>query len=408
MKIAFALHGSRGDVQPAVAVAAKLVRRGHRVRLAVAEDLVEPIARTGIATSALCPSTADLLRSPLIQEDLKSKNPRVRLHALREVGAYGADESERVMGELADDSDVLATGLLAQDRAASIAESRRIAFVPLHYCPIRPSHSVSPLYHSLPPTVSLTTWTLADRLMWLSTRGTDGALRARLGLPTDRRTLRRRLRAAGVPEIQAYDGSLFPGLAREWGPRRPVIGFLVPDKETRSAINCGTGRTDEVVAFADAGPAPVYVGFGSMRTPDERIEFIVGDLLSRGLRVIAHTDTELADHPRLLRVAGMVDHEELLRHCRGAVHHGGAGTTGAALRAGIPSVVGWFSADQPMWAATVHRWGSGVGTRLSRLSAAHLSVLTEQRARAAAQRLSAKLTAPEAAVDTACDIITAR
>ncbi|HCS57108.1 MAG TPA: glycosyltransferase [Gordonia polyisoprenivorans] len=407
MRIAFALHGSRGDVQPAAAVAAELVRRGHSVRLAVAADLVESFARTMIPTTELCPSTADLLASPLIRNDLKSRNPRTRFRALREVSAYGVEQSERVMAELADESDVLVTGLLAQDRAATIAESRGIAFVPLHYCPVRVSGSVSPVYRDVPQLVSRVAWTLADRVMWRSTRGADRRLRARLGLPPDRRPFSRRLRADGIPEIQVYDPVLFPDLPREWGSQRPFVGFLCPDKEIRTAINDGLDRTDAAIGFACSGPPPVYVGFGSMRTPVDRMEFVVTTLLDRGLRVIAHTDLDLPiTDSRLFRVSGTVDHEALLPHCRAAVHHGGAGTTGSVLRAGIPSAVGWFSADQPIWAAALRRCGAGTGSRLSQMSADDLSVLTDPGAQAAARRIAERLLPPHHAVDVACDIIT--
>ncbi|QTI68785.1 glycosyltransferase [Gordonia sp. L191] len=407
MRIAFALHGSRGDVQPAAAVAAELVRRGHSVRLAVAADLVEPFARTAIPTTELCPSTADLLASPLIRNDLKSLNPRTRFRALREVSAYGVDQSERVMAELADDADVLVTGLLAQDRAATVAESRGIAFVPLHYCPVRVSGSVSPTYRTVPRAVSRMVWTLADRIMWLSTRGADRRLRARLGLPPDRRPFSRRLREDGIPEVQVYDPALFSDLPHEWGPQRPFVGFLCPDKEIRAAINDGLDRTDAAIGFACSGPPPVYVGFGSMRAPGDRMEFVVTTLLDHGLRVIAHTDLDLpvADS-RLFRVSGTVDHEALLPHCRAAVHHGGAGTTGSVLRAGIPSTVGWFSADQPIWAAALRRCGAGTGNRLSRMTAADLSALTDPGVQAAARRISERLLPLNHAVDAACEIIT--
>lgn len=407
MRVSFAIHGSRGDVQPALSVAAELSRRGHHVRFAVAEDLVDSVARTGIPTEALCPSTSELLASPLIKKDLKSANPRTRYRALREVGAYGVARSEQVMLDLADDSDALITGPLAQDRAATIAESRDIAFVPLHYCPIRPTGSVSPLYHSLPQPISKALWTVADRVMWCTTSGADRRLRDRLGLPPDSRALSCRLREREVREIQAYEHTLFPHIACEWGPQRPFVGFMLPDKDVRDAMNGADDMTDSAVAWAESGTPPVYVGFGSMRIHAERIAFIVSDLLARGLRVIAHTSHPLADHPALLQITGTVDHTVLLGRCRSAVHHGGAGTTAAALRSGIPSVVGWLSADQPIWAAALRRQGAGIGTRLSRLRPGDLDLVEDARAARDARELSRRIVGPATAVDAACDIITA-
>ncbi|MDL9935710.1 glycosyltransferase [Gordonia sp. ABSL1-1] len=410
MRIAFALHGSRGDVQPALAVAAALDARGHRVSIAVAADLVEMIERTGLPTRTLCPSTAELLATPLVAERLKSANPRTRMQALREVGSYGSAMSEQVMGELADESDVLVTGLLAQERAATIAESRGIGFIPLHYCPVRANAAVSPTYRRLPRPARAALWSVVDHGYWLSTRGDDRALRVRLGLPVADQPLGRRLRSAGRPEVQAYDPALFDGLATEWGDQRPFSGFLVPDDMTRRALNGDDTATIDAIAWADTGPPPVYVGFGSMPVPAARIGSIVGHLRARGLRVIAHTTHHITEgdggtDDAVLAVGTGLDHERLLPHCHGAVHHGGAGTTAAAARAGIPSVIGWFSADQPMWAGALARAGAGRGARLTRLAPTDLDALTDPAVIVAARTLARRLVPVAEARDTVCRVM---
>lgn len=405
MRIAFTVHGSRGDVQPAVAIGAELARRGHEVRVAVPEDLVELTASSGLPTQVLAPSTAELLASPLVKERLKSKNPRVRLKALGEVADHGRATSERVMGELADVSDLLVTGPLAQDRADAIAQSRGIGFVPLHYCPLRPNASLDVRYREYPRPVSQAMWRLADQTYWLTLRGADRRLRTELGLPSAKGPLGGRLRSAGVPEIQAYDAALFPGLESDWGPQRPFVGFLLPDKDTRAALSNGDDATSQAVEWADADDAPVYVGFGSMKITADQIGGIVTALLDRGLRVIGHTDHQLPQHDRLLHLDQPVDHETLLPRCRGAVHHGGAGTTAAATRAGIPSVIAWLSADQPMWAAALRRNGAGSGNKLARFGPSDLDPLTDPAVAAAATRLGERLTPPADAVDRACEIL---
>ncbi|WP_238422269.1 glycosyltransferase [Gordonia sp. 'Campus'] len=405
MRFAFAMHGSRGDIQPAVAVGAELVRGGHDVRCAVPEDLVDLVAKSGLPTRALAPATADLLASPLVKERLKSKNPRTRLRALGEVAEYGRATSERVMGDLADDADLLVTGPLAQDRADAIARSRGIPFVPLHYCPLRPNSSLDPQYRRYPRPVSRTVWRLADLTYWMTVRGADRRLRDELDLPRAKGPLGRRLRNQGVPEIQAYDAALFPGLTQDWGPQRPLVGFLLPDNVIRTAMMSDTDATPAAVEWADAAEPPVYVGFGSMKITADQIAGIVTALLDRGLRVIGHTDHQLPEHDRLLQVTGPVDHEALLPRCRGAVHHGGAGTTAAVIRAGIPSVIAWLSADQPMWAAALRRSGAGAGNRLARFGPSDLEPLTDPEIAAGAVRLAGQLTPPAEAVGRTCEIL---
>ncbi|MBN0973041.1 MULTISPECIES: nucleotide disphospho-sugar-binding domain-containing protein [unclassified Gordonia (in: high G+C Gram-positive bacteria)] len=405
MRFAFAVHGSRGDIQPAIALGAELTRRGHGVRLAVPADLVDMTAATGLPTEVLAPSTAELLTSPLVKERLKSKNPRVRLRALGEVAEHGRATSERVMRELADSSDLLVTGPLAQDRGEAIAQSRGIPFVPLHFCPLRPNASLDVRYRRYPRPVSRAMWLLADRTYWLTVRGADRRLRHELDLPAAKGPLGSRLRARGVPEIQAYDAALFPGLDEEWGAQRPLVGFLLPDKASRSAMATGNDATAAALDWIGGGEPPVYVGFGSMKISSEQITAIVSTLLARGLRVIGHTEHPLPHHDRLLHIDGPVDHELLLPQCGGAVHHGGAGTTAAVARAGIPSVVAWLSADQPMWAAALRRAGAGAGNRLARFGPDDLAPLTDPAVAAGAAGLAARLTPPAEATGRACDIL---
>lgn len=384
--------------------AAALDRAGHTVTVAVPANLVPMVARTGLATRELCPDTDALLAGPVVRQRLRSRNPAVRFRALREVGDHGADESERVMADLADDADMLVTGLLAQERAATIAESRRIGFRPLHYCPIRPNRVVRPSGLPVPAGLTPALWHGIDRAYWWSVRDRDRRLRRSLGLPPVDEPLGGRLRRRGDMELQVYDAAFFPGLDAEWGAQRPCVGFLTPDSPLAAALN-GTARdsesdgTDDVLAWAHARRPPVYVGFGSMPVERVVLQGIVDTLVAQGHRVIAHTTRPLRPSTAVYRVGGAVNHARLLPACAAAVHHGGAGTTAAAARAGVPMVIGWLSADQPIWGRAVANHGAGHGVRLSRLTGADLAVIGDPDASRAARALSARLVAPDRAVE---------
>lgn len=407
MRIGFALSGSRGDIQPGVAVAAALAARGHDVALAVPANLTDAVRRTGMPTSELCGDTADLLASPLVTTRLRSRNPVTRMRALREVGRQGVEQADRVVDELAERSDLLVTGPLGQERAATIAQAHGIAFTPLHLCPLRPNSSVSPLRRRLPAPATRALWRAVDVAYWASVAGNDRALRHSLGLSPTLRPLSDRLAAAGTTEIQAYDRALFPGLATEWGPRRPFTGFLVPDRATLKALNGDqTMIADDAITWIHDGEPPVYVGFGSMAVPIERLSAIVDWLTTRGLRVLAHTTHDIGSSNPAVHVAtGGLDHDAVLPLCRGAVHHGGAGTTAAAARAGLPSVIGWFSADQPIWTHALARTGVGTGDRLSRLGPTHLELLLDPDAATSSQRLARNLIGRVDAVENACNAL---
>jgi UDP:flavonoid glycosyltransferase YjiC (YdhE family) len=111
-----------------------------------------------------------------------------------------------------------------------------------------------------------------------------------------------------------------------------------------------------------------------------------------------------------VRVVGAVDHAAVLRRCRAAVHHGGAGTTGAVLRAGLPAVVGWYSADQPMWGELLRGAGVGVARRASTLMrpgvlAGALAEVLDDATAARAADLGSRLVPADRAVAAAADAI---
>jgi UDP:flavonoid glycosyltransferase YjiC (YdhE family) len=120
----------------------------------------------------------------------------------------------------------------------------------------------------------------------------------------------------------------------------------------------------ELLAFLERGPAPVYVGFGSMPSQDaERKTRLVLDAVAQsGQRAILATGwggLAQASAPPGVFVLDSAPHDWLFERCAAVVHHGGAGTTAAGLRAGKPSVICPFFGDQPFWGRRVHALGAG-------------------------------------------------
>jgi len=149
----------------------------------------------------------------------------------------------------------------------------------------------------------------------------------------------------------------------------------------------------ELEAFLGAGPPPVYVGFGSMRAPKDIARVAIEAIRAQGRRaLVAHGWADLApidDRDDCFEV-GEVNHQALFGRVAAVVHHGGAGTTTTATRAGVPQVVVPQWADQPYWASRVADLGIGAAHDVQApttesLSAALRTVLTPQtRARATA------------------------
>ena len=212
--------------------------------------------------------------------------------------------------------------------------------------------------------------------------------------------------AGGALEIQAYDPVFFPGLAEEWGDRRPLIGSMT--------LQMPTELDDEVASWVARGAPPIYFGFGSMPldSPADAVRLISDVCSELGERALicagfsAFEETPATDD---VKVVTAVNHSAVFPSCRAVVHHGGAGTTAAGIRAGVPTLVLWVAAEQPLWGKQVDRLGVGTYRRFSATTRASLladlqTVLapeTAQRASLLAERMSQ----PSTSVTTAADLL---
>ncbi|WP_415974261.1 glycosyltransferase [Rhodococcus sp. 077-4] len=417
MKFVMPFNGSRGDVTPGLALGVELADRGHDVVFGAPPNLVDFARATTaeherIRVVSFGPDTHRLLESELIRVRIKSRDPRTRMAALAELANYGWDQMTAELEQMAQGCDAVVTGSLGQEMAFNMAESAGNAFVVLHYCPLR-RNDVVPVTPgvTLPGFVNRSMWALAESMRWRSMRTRENAQRVSLGLAPTRDSLPVRSERYGGVEIQAYESALFPGLAEQWGPARPFVGFL----------GLSSGNFDSDPALEEwllAGSAPVYFGFGSMPVPDpaallRMIENVTGRLGVRALVCagwsdLAGADSVAAQSNSNMMIVESVDHASVFPRCLAAVHHGGAGTTAATARAGIPTLVCWFSADQPFWGAALRRIGAGTSTKFTSLTESLLqqgiSDVTTGRARQAARRLADAVAPTATAVVVAADI----
>ncbi|MGB7146027.1 glycosyltransferase, partial [Mycobacterium sp.] len=244
---------------------------------------------------------------------------------------------------------------------------------------------------------------------WRMTKGAEDAQRRELGLPNATGPSTRRIVERGSLDIQAYDELYFPGLAAEWAQwddRRPFVGALT--------MELPTDADDEVASWSAAGTPPIYFGFGSMpvHSPTDTVAMIsaaCGQLGERALICTGANDFTDIPHFDHVKVVDSVNHAAILPTCRAVVHHGGAGTTAAGMRAGIPTLILWVTADQPIWAAQVKRLKVGSARRFSTTTqeslVAHLrSILTPERI-GRAREVATRMTKPEVSVAAAAGLL---
>jgi vancomycin aglycone glucosyltransferase len=255
---------------------------------------------------------------------------------------------------------LVASGLFpATAGAASVAEKLGIRYVYAAYCPIilpSPHHPPLPLPgRPLPPGV--TDNRVLNELNAQSFNALFGA------------ALNAHRAASGLPPVHNVRDHVFTG--HPWLAADPV---LAPWQETAGIDVVQTGAwilpderplPAEVVAFLDAGPSPVYVGFGSMRAPEDVARVAIEAIRAQGRRVLVSrgwAGLALIDDREDCLAVGEVNHHALFGRVAAVVHHGGAGTTTTAARAGAPQVIVPQWADQPYWAGRVA--GLGIGTAL--------------------------------------------
>lgn len=401
MHITVLTVGSRGDVQPYIALSAGLEARGYEVTLATHASFRETIESRGLAFRSIAMDPREVMRGREGREWMESgENP---IHFIRELVRFIRPHLRDHLAEVQ-----------SACRGADGVVFSPLAFAGWHVAEALGVPSFQAALQPQPPTRAFPTLPLAGRwnLGGLGNRMTHvlyqqfawQALRPMLNpwrrdvlgiatLPVSGpfRVMRRRR----TPVLHGFSPLVLPK-PRDWPEWIHVTGYWFLDGPD------GWQPPPRVLDFLAAGPPPVYVGFGSMipRDPARTIDAVLAALRRAGVRGIlargwmGDTAHDLSDDVLAL---DEIPHDWLFPRVAAVVHHGGAGTTGAAMRASRPAVVVPFFADQPLWARCVERLG--VGPRpvplkrltVDRLAAAIRAAVTDEGMARRAADLGAKI-----------------
>src|SRR5947209_11155619 len=337
MRFVLAGYGSRGDVEPCAVVGRELQRRGHDVRIAVPPNLLAFVASVGLHAVTYGPDSHAQLDTAASFFGGHVGNPFGALpEVVERVGRVWLDKGT-TLASLAEDADLLVAGMSEQRLAANIAEYHGIPLVALHFFPSR-----------IQPSGVLRSQ--------LSTR-CEEPLRRSLGLPAGSEP------PAHLLDIQAYDERCLPGQPAQWAePGKPFAGALT--------LESPTDDDHAVLSWIAEGAAPVYFGLGStpISPPAEIVQMMIAACAQMDARLLVCSGpNELSDYDHFTHVkfVSAVNHAAILPACRAAVHHGGAGTTAAVMRAGVPSLILWLWLDQPVWGAGVQQLKIGTAQHFS-------------------------------------------
>ncbi|MBK8900463.1 MAG: glycosyltransferase family 1 protein [Anaerolineaceae bacterium] len=415
MQIVIIALGSRGDVQPYVALGKGLQAAGHQVRI-MSHDLFEPLI------------TAHDLEFRIARGNVQAVVESPEMVALLEKGnflaisAHTAQAAQKAALEWAEDglaacqgADLLVAGIGGLFMGLSLAEKLNLPLLQAYYVPFTPTSAFAGALLPKPLPGALR-WLnrfshhATRQIMWQSSRKADNLARQQvLGLPKapffgpfDARQTR------GLPILYGFSPSVIARPA-DWPDQAHVTGYWFLDAEEDWT------PPPALVNFLNAGPPPVYVGFGSMtnRKPEETAALVTAALKQTNQRAVLLSGwggLRAADLPETIFMLDAAPHAWLLPRMAAVVHHGGAGTTAAGLRAGVPSIIVPFFADQPFWGNRVAQLGVGLQPiprqklTAELLAAAIQTAVSDQLMRQRAAELGAKIQV-EAGVAQAVAII---
>ncbi|MER5436305.1 glycosyltransferase [Streptomyces sp. NPDC002588] len=348
MRVLLSTYGTRGDVEPLVALAVRLQELGVEVRMCAPpdEEFAQRLAGLGVQLVPVGPPVRALMRGSALPSAADLSRYRTEM----------VDTQFDVFPAAADGCDALVAAGLAQIAARSVAEAAGIRYVYASYAAIQ---LPSP-HHAPPPRPGWPEPETADnRTLWELDAHNVNAEFAE--------TLNGHRAAIGLPPVDNVRDHVFTD--QPWLAADPVLG---PWRETPGLDVVQTGAWNlpderplpaELVAFLDAGAPPVYVGFGSMRPSRDIAAMTVEAIRALGHRVLVSrgwADLDLVDGLDDCLAIGEVNHQRLFGRVAAVVHHGGAGTTVTAARAGAPQVVVPLRlSDTQYWAGRVADLGIG-------------------------------------------------
>jgi sterol 3beta-glucosyltransferase len=404
MNLLLLTFGSRGDVQPFVALGRGLRAAGHAVTLATHAPFAGLASEHGLGFWPMSADPQALMETEDVQRWLESGNNPVRFvkRMLDLMGPYVTQVVRETEAAMAGAEGIIASPL-GLPAAALVSERSGQRLVLAAMQPVLPSRELASVFAPV--------WPLGP-FYNLATHGAIDLAGRWLALPLARRA-RRELYGVDRPahggfwrqllthtrlHLVAVSEQVVPR-PRDWPGQARMTGYWT------TPVAEGYQPPEHLARFLEAGPAPVYIGFGSLfgREPERVTEVVIAAVRRAGLRAVllrGWGGLRPPDATPDLCVVDSVPHEWLFPRMAVIVHHGGAGTTAAALRSGRPSFAVPIFADQPFWGARCHHLGVGPSPlpagRLTviglaeRLTLASRSGAMRRRARDLGQRLQAE------------------
>ena len=362
MKITIFAAGSRGDIQPCIALGRGLQRAGYPIRLAAPENFAAFAQQHEVGFYPVGGDVQQIMASDTGRKFMEKggANPLKSIRAMRTMLAPVAAKMAADAYAACRDADALICLGIFSAFGRSIAEALRIPMINVEPTPLLPTKAFPapswPLQRNLGGVHNYVSGVAMLRVVWLWYSPFVNEFRRHLGLSTY--TAADFLHVLkSTPLLSAYSPSLIPHPA-DWPASVHVTGYFFLDAQD------DWQPSPALEAFLEAGKPPVYIGFGSMagRNPEQLAGLALTALArsgQRGLLLTGWGGLQAEAVPDNVFVLDAAPHSWLFPRMAAVVHHGGAGTTAEGLRAGVPGVILPFAFDQAFWGARIKALGLG-------------------------------------------------
>lgn len=396
MKITMFALGSRGDVQPYLILGQALQSAGHSVRAATFESFAPLVTAAGLEFAPVPGDAEGLLQTAGAGGIENAQNVPQMIAALRRSYGTLAATLPSALLDAARGSEMILNQLPGNLFGPDLAAYYGIPLAVLSVIPLVPTRTrplfAFPTWPRFLPGYNRVTYWLGQQVAWQMFRTATNRLRRDvLGLPV------RDFWGSGSlgwPTVCGYSPKVVP-MSADWPSNAWVTGWWQP-------VDQAWSPPSGLLRFLDAGPPPVFIGFGSMpiRDPQATARLVVEAVQQSGQRAILHAGwggLSLEHLPPEIYPITYAPYDWLFPQMAGLIHHGGSGTTGFALSSGVPSCVAPFLFDQFYWGE--RSAALGVGPRplafrkitVNRLAACISNLVGNRSYRASAAELASQL-----------------
>ena len=346
--------------RPYIALGKGLQSAGHTIRLVSHSNFESLVASYGLEFWSFGNDVKDAVENSDMQALTEKGNFLLLLAKMAKEAQREALRFAKGGLLAAQGMEIVLSGLGGLFIGIAIAEKLDIPLVQAYVVPFSPTREMSSvLTPKLPTVLNQISHQLTRQLMWQGFRSADTIARKKvLNIPAapllgpyDSKSTH------NMPILYGFSPSVIPAPS-DWNDQTHITGFWFVDEADDWQPPAA------LLDFLQAGPAPIYIGFGSMssRAPEQTADLIIQALKLTNQRAILLSGwggLQKANIPDSIFMIDSIPHSWLFPRVSAVVHHGGASTTAAGLKAGVPSVIIPFFGDQPFWGRRVAALGVG-------------------------------------------------